>query len=135
MRANIFPILNNSLIVYKETIKNISILNFNTSPETQKGIIPFKHKELPEILFITSYPPRECGIATYSQDLRNAIQEKFGHSLSLKICALEAKESDLTYPDEVKYILHTQEEDQYASLTKKINADKNIKMIFLQHEF
>jgi hypothetical protein len=24
---------------------------------------------LPEILCITSYPPRECGIATYSQDL------------------------------------------------------------------
>ena len=28
---------------------------------------------LPEILFITSYPPRECGIATYSQDLIKAL--------------------------------------------------------------
>jgi hypothetical protein len=29
--------------------------------------------ELPEILFITSFPPRECGIATYSQDLTHSI--------------------------------------------------------------
>jgi len=48
-------------------------------------------KELPEILFITSYPNRECGIATFSQDLINAIKNKFGSTYSLKVCALEAK--------------------------------------------
>jgi hypothetical protein len=31
----------------------------------------------PEILFISSYPPRECGIATYSQDLVKALNNKF----------------------------------------------------------
>ncbi len=135
MSTTIFPILNNSLIVYKEAIKNSLQFHLNKAAEKQKGVIPFKHKELPEILFITSYPPRECGIATYSQDLRNAIQEKFGHSISLKVCALEAKESNLSYPDEVKYVLPTHEEAQYNALMHKINADKNIKMIFLQHEF
>ena len=34
----------------------------------------------PEILFISSYPPRECGIATYSQDLIKALNNKFNHS-------------------------------------------------------
>ncbi len=135
MRANIFPIFNNSLIVYKEAIKNSLNLNFTTSAEVQKGVLPIKHEELPEVLFVSSYPPRECGIATYTQDLRHAIQEKFGHSLLLNVCALESKESNFNYPDEVKYILQTQEEEQYALLTKKINANKNIKMIFLQHEF
>ena len=33
------------------------------------GTIP----TLPEVLFITSFPPRECGIATYSQDLIHAL--------------------------------------------------------------
>ena len=33
--------------------------------------------DLDEILFITSYPPRECGIATYSQDLIMALNNKF----------------------------------------------------------
>lgn len=135
MKTNIFPILSNSLIVYKEAIKNISNLNFTNSDEIQKKIVPFQNNELPEVLFISSYPPRECDIATYTQDLKNAIQEKFGHSMSLKVCALEANESNFIYPAEVKYILQTQEEDQYVLLSKKINADKNIKMIFLQHEF
>ena len=135
MNSNFFPIVSNSLIVYKEAIQNRLNSNFMKSTEVKKNVIPFVHKELPEILFITSYPPRECGIATYTQDLRNAIQEKFGHSLSLKVCALESKESNLKYPDEVKYILNTEEEGQYILFAKKINADKNIKMIFLQHEF
>jgi hypothetical protein len=41
-----------------------------------------------EILFITSYPPRECGIATYSQDLVKALNNKFSSSFTFSICAL-----------------------------------------------
>ena len=136
MRANLFPIFNNSFLVYKEALKNNNGTTILNLPEAQsQKVTPFKHIELPEILFITSYPPRECGIATYTQDLKNAIQEKFGHSFSLKVCALEAKESDFKYPAEVKYTLQTHEENGYTDLVHQINADKNIKMIFLQHEF
>ena len=49
-----------------------------------------KVTDLAEILFITSYPPRECGIATYSQDLIRALNNKFSNSLSIKVCAMEA---------------------------------------------
>lgn len=136
MRANLFPIFNNSFLVYKEALKNNSGINFLKLGTTEKkAVVPFANKELPEILFITSYPPRECGIATYTQDLRNAILEKFGHSFTLKVCALEAKESEFKYPEEVKYVLQTQEEANYVALMHQINADKNVKMIFLQHEF
>ena len=41
--------------------------------------------DLAEILVITSYPPRECGIATYSQDLIKALGNKFSNSLSIKV--------------------------------------------------
>jgi len=136
MKANIFPIYNNSLIVYKEALNNLGGINLFKNPRVENlNLIPFNKKELPEILFITTYPPRECGIATYTQDLRNAIQEKFGHSFSLKVCALNAEESDYTYSDEVKYIIQTDEKEQFIQLANRINADKNIAMIFLQHEF
>lgn len=136
MRANFFPIYNNSLLIYKEAKNNLKTSNLMEFIKNSKyELVPVVQKTLPEILFITSYPPRECGIATYTQDLKNAIQEKFGSTFSLKVCALEASQSNYAYSEEVKYKLNTAIQEQYADLTLKINADKNIAMIFLQHEF
>ena len=88
-----------------------------------------------EILFITSYPPRECGIATYSQDLIKAINNKFSHSLAIKVCALESNGITFDYPEEVKYILKTSVAKEYQKLASKINQDNNIKIVLIQHEF
>ncbi len=90
---------------------------------------------LPEILFITSYPPRECGIATFSQDLIKMLDIKFDRSFSIKICALESKNEKHSYPEEVTYILDTSKEGDYLELSKKINLDIKIKMVIIQHEF
>jgi glycosyltransferase involved in cell wall biosynthesis len=88
-----------------------------------------------EILFVGSYPPRECGIATYTQDLLTAVKEKFGNSFSFKVCALENKEIENSYPEEVKYILNTSGYFDYIDMAEKINKDKKIKLVFIQHEF
>ena len=88
-----------------------------------------------EILFITSYPPRECGIATYSHDLIKALNNKFSNSLSLKVCALESGEVNFQYPDEVKYVLKTSLPDSYENLALMINKDDQIRIVLIQHEF
>jgi hypothetical protein len=50
MRANLFPIFNNSFLVYKEALKNNSGINFLKLGTTEKkAVVPFAHKELPEI--------------------------------------------------------------------------------------
>lgn len=90
---------------------------------------------LPEILVITSYPPRECGIATYSQDLITAINNKFSNSLSIKVCALESNGNTYPYPAEVKYILKTSLAGEYEKLALKINRDEAVKVVLIQHEF
>ncbi len=92
-------------------------------------------KNLPEILFITSYPPRECGIATYSQDLIHAIDNKFRHSFSIKICALETNDETFSYDDKVSYKLNTSIAEEYCALADKINKNERIKIIVVQHEF
>lgn len=51
----------------------------------RSNIISGTKNKLPEILFITSYPPRECGITTYYQDLIKALDNKFKHSFKIKI--------------------------------------------------
>ncbi len=94
-----------------------------------------KLNELPEILFITSYPPRVCGIATYSQDLIKSLNNKFSNSLSVKVCALESGDTGYTYPDEVKYILKTSLTASYKKLALEINNDDLIKIVLIQHEF
>ena len=88
-----------------------------------------------EILFITSYPPRECGIATYSQDLIKVLNNKFSNSLSIKVCALETGDTNYSYPNEVKYVLNTSLASEYEKLALKINNDNRIKIILIQHEF
>lgn len=92
-------------------------------------------KSLPEILFITSYPNRECGIATYSQDLIRAIKKKFGNTYTVKVCALEGKDKQYHYPEEVKYILQTEDLMRYYDMAQKINDSKKTKMVVVQHEF
>lgn len=92
-------------------------------------------KTLPAVLFITTYPPRECGIATYSDDLIKALKKQFVHSFSIEICALENNNEKHTYKKDVKYKLNTSETKSYNKLAKKINADTNIQVVLLQHEF
>ncbi|MDD5570544.1 MAG: glycosyltransferase [Bacteroidales bacterium] len=112
------------------TIKNDVITNNRVRHSRH-----IKDNRLPEILFITSFPPRECGIATYSQDLINTIDNKFGHSFSIKICALESKDEKYQYDDKVCYVLDTSISAEYAKLADKINQNERIKIIVIQHEF
>lgn len=90
---------------------------------------------LPQILFITSYVPRECGIATYSQDLIKALNNKFNHSFKIEVCALESENEKYTYNDDVKYILNTDHPTDFVRIAKNINDNPAIKMVMIQHEF
>ena len=98
---------------------------------------PFHNQSnnIAEILFVTSYPPRECGIATYSRDLIKAINNKFSNLFSIKICALESGDFNYTYPVEVKYTLKTSLAGEYEKLAIIINKDDKIEMVLIQHEF
>ena len=94
-----------------------------------------KTKPASEILFVTSYPPRECGIATYSQDLIHAIKNKYMDTLSIKVCALEVGISANKYPEEVQWILDTTNEKNYKTLAQEINLNSGLKVVLIQHEF
>jgi glycosyltransferase involved in cell wall biosynthesis len=96
---------------------------------------PGEAKEKAEILILSSYPPRECGIATYSQDLIRSLNSKFSNSFLIKVCALETGDSKYLYPPEVKYSLNTSLASEYEKMALKINNDPDIKIVLIQHEF
>ncbi len=90
---------------------------------------------MPEILCITSYPPRECGIATYSHDLVAAITKSFSGAMTMKVCAIQLSDDDYAYEDKPAYILNANQDSSYLSLVFKINKNPLIKIVFVQHEF
>ena len=123
-------------ISYTDLI-NTEISGYNiTSRENgiDKNIYDSEHR-LPEILFITSYPPSKSSIAKYANGLIESLVNKSGNSLSIKVCALETGESGHQYPDEVRYTLDTTSAEEYAKLAKAINEDSRISSIVIQHEF
>jgi hypothetical protein len=73
---------------YNSLIEQIA----NQAKETENTL-------LPEILVLTTYPPRQCGIATYSEDLIKALNDHYVDSFSIKVCALENDNERHTYTD------------------------------------
>jgi glycosyltransferase involved in cell wall biosynthesis len=88
-----------------------------------------------EVLVITSYPPRECGIANYSSDLIRALNNKFNHGFRLKVCALETESEKHSYVENVDYRLNTTDVHSYDELAVLVNNNGLIKMVLIQHEF
>ncbi len=88
-----------------------------------------------EILFITSFPPRECGIATYSLDLINALNDTFEQSFKYSICALETESQLLNYQNQPKFILNVDDRNAFIKTAFQINKNNNIKLVVVQHEF
>jgi glycosyltransferase involved in cell wall biosynthesis len=122
----------------KITIKTnnlVSIKNqFNNSFDKTFDIMN-KDRKLPEILFITTFPPRECGIATYSQDLILAINNKFTKSFAIKIVALELESEKHVYAEKLYSVLETDNPKMYLELAEHIDENKAIKIVLIQHEF
>lgn len=91
--------------------------------------------KLPEILIITTFPPRECGIATYSQDLIFALKNKFTKSFDIKIAALELELEKHDYLEDIYAILETDNPNSYLELAENINTNTRIEIVLIQHEF
>ncbi len=88
-----------------------------------------------KIVFIASYPPRECGIATFSHDLISALKKQFGETFQTEVCALENGKPKRTYPKEVSYQLDVTDPDDVETVMDEINDDNDIIGVCLQHEF
>lgn len=115
----------------RNVITENSHLSINSIVHNGHHVMTFK----PEILMISTYPPRECGIATYTHDLTQALISQFGASMTPRICALENSFQKHQYDAVVKYTLQTDDADSYVHLSRKIDLDDAVELIVIQHEF
>lgn len=135
MKSN-FDKSNSYWVSLKKETNNEPIKTTSDKVNEKKSTDSFAaQNKLPGILFITTYPPKQCGIATYSQDLIKALNNKFGQSFVIDICPLVSGDEDLSYPEEIKYRLNSNLPIEFIGLAATINDDKDITMIVIQHEF
>lgn len=85
-----------------------------------------------KIVFLSTFPPTQCGIATYTQDTIKGITEVFGKSIACEICELVDKPNATTTQ---AYMLNTRIKEDYIRVAKEINKDKSVKLVHIQHEF
>ena len=93
-----------------------------------------EHK--PTIVFISTYPPRECGIATFTHDLFRFCRKIPGARFNCKIAALNLSPLDTyKYPSEVVWEIDQNSKKDYLSLADDINNDATVSGVILQHEY
>jgi glycosyltransferase involved in cell wall biosynthesis len=127
--------MDNDIMPFNSNVNN-DFLKSTTAFLSLNKYVNFQAKNiLPEILFITSYPPRECGIATYSQDLINAINNQFENTFRCAVCALESEHEQHIYNQSAQYILNTDNRNSFIKTAFQINKNENIKLVVMQHEF
>jgi glycosyltransferase involved in cell wall biosynthesis len=87
----------------------------------------------PRMLFLGSYPPRECGIATFTKDVVDSFDARFG-SQSGVIAIDEPGGESRAYPASVVARLEQNDRASYARIADFINADA-CDALSIQHEY
>lgn len=83
-----------------------------------------------------TYPPRECGIATFTKDLITAMDKRFNPKVESKIIAMDKESSkNFEYPNKVIYRINDDQVQEYIDTAKKINMSDDIKLVYIQHEY
>ncbi len=95
-----------------------------------------KKPKPPCILYVSTFPPRECGIATFTQDLTNAMDKEFNPGVKSKILAINDNGTSIyNYPRKVIMQINETEMEDYLNRANEINRSPDIKIVNIQHEY
>ncbi|MFH1353748.1 MAG: glycosyltransferase family 4 protein [bacterium] len=87
------------------------------------------------IIYVSSYIPRKCGIATYTKDLTNAINLMNSHSLAeIMVITPSYEHEALDYPWEAKYKISQDDPSDYVNAAQYVNLS-HADLVVLEHEF
>lgn len=90
-----------------------------------------------KLAFIGTYPPRECGIGTFTNNLFKSTavthkKDKYSHEGF--VIALNDVDSIYEYPEEVKLTIRQEHQEDYLQAVKYINLS-GADLCILEHEF
>lgn len=85
------------------------------------------------VAYLSTYPPRECGIATFTKDLLDAADE-LNELKPPVIIALNEKETIYNYGKRVKWQIERDCVDDYLQAACFVNSS-DVDLVSIQHEF
>lgn len=85
-----------------------------------------------KVAFVGDYPPRKCGIATFTHDLSSAVANLA--NTECFIVPVDDIEGSYEYPLNVRFQIVEQDRDSYRRAADFLNFS-NVDVISLQHEF
>jgi len=86
-----------------------------------------------KVLFIGTYVPKECGIATFTHDLLNSVYGEY-NDVQCEVIALNNAYEIYDYPEEVVFQIERDKIEDYYLAADYINQS-NADIVCLQHEF
>lgn len=89
----------------------------------------------PEILFVSTFSPRKCGIATFTADLTNELTHLLKHEFDVSICALDKRANTEKYAAPVTMVMDGCRLNSCIAGAEAINQNPAIKMVCVEHEF
>src|SRR5579864_692906 len=89
--------------------------------------------EVPRALFLGSYPPRECGIATFTKDVVDSYDERFGGRNEI-IAIEEPGAPARDYPPTVVATLVQNDRESYRAIAGFVNEHSS-DALNVQHEY
>jgi len=92
----------------------------------------------PSVTFLATYPPRKCGIGTFTHDLARNVSQRYGQELSAKgrvnIAALNDRPEGYEYGPEVGFEINAQNKLDYRRAADYVNLS-DTRVINVQHEY
>ncbi len=87
----------------------------------------------PRTLFLGSFPPRECGIATFTKDVVDSFDRRF--ATKSEVVAIDEPGGEArAYPPEVAARLRERDRESYADIAAMIDAHP-AEVLNIQHEY
>jgi glycosyltransferase involved in cell wall biosynthesis len=83
------------------------------------------------LAIVSTYAPRRCGIATFSQDLTTALAQA-APDVAVEICALDR--DGLVYPAEVSTVIEQDSHPSYRLAAARL-ADSGVDAVVIEHEY
>ncbi|MEI6139978.1 MAG: glycosyltransferase [Mariniphaga sp.] len=90
-----------------------------------------------KIICLGNFPPRQCGIATFTENLVNAILSAANiHAvqIELEVIAMNDNGNSYDYPSIVHHVINERVMDEYIRMAETIN-NSGAEVCLLQHEF